>query len=818
LVVESDLSGLSFDSNDGIVKRDQQPGRDFLFLSAGERLVTVFKTGYRPLKIILAEHGIRLASGEVWQVNVTGDQKMDQIPISIVTDPSEAGILIDGVKKGTSRAQQAPAGKHTIRVEKEGYKPQTQTVDVSPSNILFSFKLEAVEPVAITITSQPTGAKIILNGADRGETDKGLFLFPSTYALKLQKSGCVDIEKQITVSETGTNTFSSTLTRNSGTLTLTITPQDARVLINKEDFSARTTIDLAQGRYKIDVSKAGYVDTSEVLDIVQDQTIRRSYTLWARTGSLMVSVQPLIASVVLKRGGKTIETWQGMKQLKSLPMGEYELETRSAGYTTDTRKLTITDGKSTSADVTLKKTMSEKGKVSGSATSAPSDMIFVEGGSFDMGSNDGDDSEKPLHRVEVGSFYMDKCEVTQAEYEPVMGKNPSNFKCPTCPVENVSWSDATEYATKVGKRLPTEAEWEYAARGGKKSKGYRYSGSNELAGVAWYSANSRQKTHPVGQKKPNEIGLYDMSGNVWEWCSDWYISTYYEKSPKRDPQGPGSGTHRVLRGGSWKFSADICNVKLRSATPIYLPAYGNDDGGFRCVQDELKKSVDEKGKASGITTSAPSDMILVEGGSFDMGSNVGESNEKPVHRVTLASFYLDKYEVTQAEYERVMGKNPSSFKCPTCPVEQVSWNDAVEYARKVGKRLPTEAEWEYAARGGNKSRGYTYSGNNTAGEVGWYHDNSERKTHPVGGKQPNELGLYDMSGNVWEWCADWYDASYQGSNSRENPRGPDAGQYRVLRGGSWDTNAWELGVSCRLMNTPSVRYYFNGFRCSQDAK
>jgi formylglycine-generating enzyme required for sulfatase activity len=134
---------------------------------------------------------------------------------------------------------------------------------------------------------------------------------------------------------------------------------------------------------------------------------------------------------------------------------------------------------------------------------------------------------------------MDATEVTQAEYRKVMGKNPSHFSgCDDCPVEQVSWNKANEYAKKVGKRLPTEAEWEYAARGGNKSKGYRYSGSNGIDAVGWYDDNSSGKTHPVAQKQPNELGLYDMSGNVWEWCSDWYGS--YSSSPQNNPQGPNS--------------------------------------------------------------------------------------------------------------------------------------------------------------------------------------------------------------------------------------------------------------------------------------
>jgi formylglycine-generating enzyme required for sulfatase activity len=212
----------------------------------------------------------------------------------------------------------------------------------------------------------------------------------------------------------------------------------------------------------------------------------------------------------------------------------------------------------------------------------PIGMVFVEGGTFQMGSNSGDSDEKPVHTVTVSSFYMDKTEVTQAEYRKVMGENPSDFSgCDDCPVEKVSWHDANEYAKKVGKRLPTEAEWEYAARGGSKSKGYTYSGSNGIDAVGWYDADyplRDGKTHPVAQKQPNELGLYDMSGNVWEWCSDRYGD--YSSSPQNNPQGPNSGSRRVRRGGSWYDFVSDCRVAYRD---VLYPDSRYDSLGFRLV-------------------------------------------------------------------------------------------------------------------------------------------------------------------------------------------------------------------------------------------
>ena len=181
-------------------------------------------------------------------------------------------------------------------------------------------------------------------------------------------------------------------------------------------------------------------------------------------------------------------------------------------------------------------------------------------------------------------------------------------------------------------------------------------------------------------------------------------------------------------------------------------------------------------------------MVYVSGGTFIMGGDES-SDQTPTHSVTLSSYYICKYEVTQALWRAVMGSNPSKFKGDNLPVEQVSWNDCQTFINRLNSytgrnfRLPTEAEWEFAARGGNYSCHYKYSGSNYIGDVAWYTDNSGNRTHPVGTKQANELGLYDMSGNVWEWCSDWY-GSYS-SYSQSNPTGATSGFGRVERGGNW---------------------------------
>jgi formylglycine-generating enzyme required for sulfatase activity len=213
------------------------------------------------------------------------------------------------------------------------------------------------------------------------------------------------------------------------------------------------------------------------------------------------------------------------------------------------------------------------------------------------------------------------------------------------------------------------------------------------------------------------------------------------------------------------------------------------------------------------------EFLYAPAGEFDMGSESREAylDEKPVHRVRITrGFWLGKYPVTQAQWEAVMGSNPSHFKGPDRPVERVSWDEAQEFLKKLSAkgegryRLPTEAEWEYAARAG--STGDRYS--EALEEIGWYHGNSGGETHPVGRKKPNAWGLYDMLGNVCEWCQDWYGEYLKGPVT--DPKGPKSGASRVLRGGSWVNSPWCLRASLRDRNDPGSRSVYLGFRCVRE--
>ena len=461
-------------------------------------------------------------------------------------------------------------------------------------------------------------------------------------------------------------------------------------------------------------------------------------------------------------------------------------------------------------------------------------MMPVEGGTFTMGAteqqgSDAQSSEKPAHEVTVSSYSIGQTEVTQALWQAVMGESQSDI-CSRLgkstygigddnPVYYVSWEECQLFIAELNRltgknfRLPTEAEWEFAARGGNKSQHYKYSGSNDIDKVAWHIGSSG--SHPVASLAPNELGLYDMSGNVYEWCQDWFGS--YSSSAQTDPTGPGSGSSRVGRGGGWDVDARYCRVSCRS---LAAPSGRGGSLGLRLVLDDK-----EVFTVNGVSFT----MMPVEGGTFTMGGTEEQGSDasssgKPVHQVTLSSYSIGQTEVTQELWLAVMGSNPSNFTGNLQrPVEMVSWDDCQEFIAKLNEltgktfRLPTEAEWEFAARGGNLSRHYKYAGSNNLDEVAWYNNNGQAEsTQPVAAKKANELGLYDMSGNVTEWCQDWYDG--YSSEAQTNPTGPDSGPGRVNRGGNWFYNAGYCRVSDRRAIEQSTRRIFLGLRLVLDDK
>jgi formylglycine-generating enzyme required for sulfatase activity len=505
-----------------------------------------------------------------------------------------------------------------------------------------------------------------------------------------------------------------------------------------------------------------------------------------------------------------------------------------------------------------------------------------------MGSPTGEvgrSADETQHQVTLTGFYMGKHPVTQAQYEAVMETNPSSFttlvspeiSTASRPVEFVTWYDAVEFCNKLseregltpvytmtgrtpasgypitdatvtadwstdGYRLPTEAQWEYACRAGTTTM-YN-TGATIGDSTGWYTVNSDDRTHSVGEKPANAFGLYDMHGNVYEWCWDRYNLNYYSSSPAQDPTGPDSGGGRVRRGGSWDDSSQFLRSAFRGFTD---PGIRRFYIGFRVVRPIA---------TGGGNQTLEIEMVQVQGGTFTMGSPTNEPdryNDETQHPVTLTGFRMGKYPVTQEQYEAVMENNPSVFMIPVAPetstasrpVEFVTWYDAVEFCNKLseqegltpvynitgrtpatgypitgatvtpdwsasGYRLPTEAQWEYACRAGTITAYNT--GDTISDDTGWYDSNSGLRTHTVGEKPANAWNLYDMHGNVYEWCWDWYDAGYYLSSSAQDPTGPDSGYTRVARGGTWINSGRYLRSAYRYDYDPDDRGGGIGFR------
>jgi len=490
--VLTNLPSLSFDSGNGVVEVQQQTGEFIVFLSPNERKLTIRASGYLPLDIILSEIGIRLQSGQVWELTVTGEAN--------------------------------------------------QKVDL------------AADLEALIISSEPKGATIYIDGVESGKTDASFFKYPSSYRVRWVLDGYLTQEQEVEVKAGQPNQTEVTLQKNTGLFSWSISPNDAQLLINKERKQGNQ-LELSPSDYLVEVKKDGYEPQQERISIVRGQTLNRSYELIRHTGNVLVNVNPVDATVKISGEGLPSYEFEGIKSLKEVPVGTYTVTIQKNGFKTAEEVLTLERDETLERNFTL-----EKGRVGVDFTnSIGMEFVYVEAGSFQMGSNDGGSNQKPVHKVEISKgFYMGKYEVTQGQWEAVMGSNPSYFKGRNLPIEKVSWNDVQSFVQKLNQkenkelyRLPTEAEWEYSARGGNQSRGYTYAGSNEINEVAWSTENSGNKTHKVGTKAPNELGIYDMSGNVWEWCQDWYGRSYYSQSSIKDPKGPNNGERKVSRGGSW---------------------------------------------------------------------------------------------------------------------------------------------------------------------------------------------------------------------------------------------------------------------------
>lgn len=510
-----------------IVKRSNE---FWIYMPQNSRQIKIVARNYIPMMITFEDYGIeKLESNKTYVLTIvkphdsyeTVDAGGNFYAISV--QPRNAVVTIDGIQQNVSSdgeySAMLPYGTHTYKVEAGGYIRQSGSFSVSSGDMA---------PICVSLVS----------------------VMPS-------------------VSVTCP------------------TPAVSLYVDKKSVGNAPWSGNLKEGMHLIEAKKNGYRSQQKTILLSQQQKLDVAFgELVSILGNLSVNYKPFGAEVYVD--GKKLG--QSPRVFNGLLIGNHQVEVRKEGYTTDNKMVMISEGQTANITGTLSSQTSElaNNSVNTSSSSVSSgsneisipvkngitiDMVKVEAGTFMMGATpemkNSWTEERPIHQVTLtNDYYIGKYEVTQSLWCALMDNNPSYFKGDNLPVEQVSWDDCQKFINKLNDitgrkfRLPTEAEWEYAARGGKKSRGYQYSGSNKISDVTWYSSNSEHKTQPVGLKLANELGLYDMSGNVNEWCFDRF--GFYSALSQTNPLGADDGICRVYRGGSWEQTAGSCRSSDRS--------------------------------------------------------------------------------------------------------------------------------------------------------------------------------------------------------------------------------------------------------------
>ena len=458
------------------------------------------------------------------------------------------------------------------------------------------------------ISVQPKDAKVTIDGVLQASSSDGEYsamLAYGSHTYKVEAGGYISKSGSFTIGKGDMTPISVSLVSALATLNVSCPTPAVSLYVDKKSVgSLPWNGNLKEGMHLLEVCKDGYRSQQKTIQLAPQQKLDVAFdALAAIQGNLSVNFKPFGSDVYVDG----VKVGQSPRVFNGVLVGNHNVEIRKSGYSTSRQTVMISEGQTASISGSLTSSASSSNaNVLSSGSSSLSDntltipvknginieMVKVEAGSFNMGATPEMKSpyevEKPVHRVTLtNNYYIGKYEVTQALWQAVMGSNPSHFKGDALPVEQVSWKDCQKFITKLNRltgknfRLPTEAEWEYAARGGNKSRGYRYSGSNTIDDVAWYENDALSQTHPVGTKQPNELEIYDMTGNVMEWCQDWYGS--YSSSPQVNPTGAASGSYRVVRGGGWSDSARGCRTSDRD---FISPGGRSSDLGLRLVLSE----------------------------------------------------------------------------------------------------------------------------------------------------------------------------------------------------------------------------------------
>ncbi|MBQ3247459.1 MAG: SUMF1/EgtB/PvdO family nonheme iron enzyme, partial [Alistipes sp.] len=685
--------------------------------------------------------------------------------VTFTISPVTAMLRLEGeillLDEGGAAFKSLPEGTYRYTVEAEDYHPHSGTVVVADKDVLEQVTLQPAFGHLDVVGSTIAGAKLYVDNKSVGSLPlkSPLKLSSGEHSVQIAKAKFKNYSAQVTINDSQVTTIRPDLQANYATVTLTAAEGAEIVINNLKRGVGSWSGELELGSYIVECRKEGYEPSRQSLEVASATPVSlRLDDPKPIYGAISIISTPLLGNVKLdgKDVGKT------PRRVDNVLIGKHTVEITMPNYKSWRRDITVAKGETLNLNATLEKVV----PTTTTTTTASTNTMASASSTGISTAIKGQPTQGPY---KVGDYYNEN------------GKEGVVF-----------WVDASGEHGKIVSLTESKTE------------------------LQWASVESEQKTL-IGTEDYNNgannmakvLQIYDWQSKypAFKWCADlgegWYLPAIEELKLFTLDNTVRNAINQTLttKGGTkitdigtyhYYWSSTERNVKYRKdfcARHVDM-YYGNTLNNFKYLDDYVRavSTFGNKSQAEATTTAAYTDsatanfdgfeMVFVKGGTFTMGATAeqgsdADSDEKPAHSVTVSNFYIGKYEVTQAQWEAVMGKNPSRFKGDNLPVERVSWNDIQKFIEKLnaktGKRyrLPTEAEWEYAARGGNQSKGYKYSGSNDIGSVAWYTDNSSSPTHPVGQKQPNELGLYDMSGNVYEWCSDWH-GSYS-SGSQTNP-------------------------------------------------
>ena len=539
----------------------------------------------------------------------------------------EGNVIKPLVKKGNETWAYMAHGSQQMKVLTKDYLPvmvNFSSLGINQVEKNKTYVLVLTKPISgaeaidaggnfYALSVQPRNAVVTIDGVLQPSSSDGEYsaMLPyGTHTYKVEAGGYISKSGTFEVSSGDMTPINVSLLSAMATVSITCPTPAVSLYVDKKSVgNAPWSGSLKEGMHLLEARKSGYRSQQKTIQLAQQQKLDVAFgELVAIQGYLSVNYKPFGSDVYVD--GKKLG--QSPRVFNGLLVGSHQVEVRKDGYVTDRKTVSISEGQTASIVGTLASnalassfsssntsgylsTSSSMASVSKTISIPVKDgisieMVKVEAGTFMMGATSEMEEpyshEKPVHQVTLtNDYYMGKYEITQALWQAVMGSNPSYFKGDNLPVEQVSWNDCQEFISKLNSitgrkfRLPTEAEWEYAARGGKKSRGNQYSGSSNISDVAWYYGYFGTKTHPVGTKQANELGIYDMAGNVLEWCQDWHGS--YSKEAQTNPIGAVKGQEHVIRGGCWNYGANFCRSSYRNINP---PTIGHNSViGFRLV-------------------------------------------------------------------------------------------------------------------------------------------------------------------------------------------------------------------------------------------